>query len=119
MSESGLANVTANWVRANTHQLEQLPEPGSVWTASEAGFRTPLINQLKVKGIIERVGSTKSQRGRYKTKKKAFEGVVYFLERARESDGLLPCGHDGFVNQGGVLECKRCGTEHDRSEVDA
>ena len=110
----------ALWVRKNIHDLEKLPAPSEEWKLREVDIGQSLHAKLRDKGLIDRLDRKEGTKTyTYRTKRVTFEAIQEFLRREEKSDSLLPCGHNGFVNQGDVLECKRCGTPHDKSEVSA
>lgn len=45
--------------------------------------------------------------------------AVEWAKKVEDSEGLLPCGHDGFVNEGNELRCKRCEETHAKEAVQA
>lgn len=117
-----LGSGTSQWVRNNKHKLKALPEPGKEWTSDVPGYDRGMINKLRIEGLIVKVSNRSadnSKKNTYRTTTAVYEAVHNYLERERESDSLLPCGHDPFINHGDVLECNVCGEEHSKEAVRA
>ena len=111
---------TALWVRKNIHDLEKLPAPSEEWQLRDVDIGHSLLSKLRDKDLIDRLDRERGSKiYTYRTKPETFEAIQEFLRREEKSDSLLPCGHNGFVNQGDVLECKRCDETHPKSEVSA
>ncbi|ELY91448.1 hypothetical protein [Natrialba taiwanensis] len=106
------------WIQHNRHDLEKLPEPGVEWSSNQIGMSKSNICKLRHEGLITLVERReyKSKANLYMTKPVVYQAVQAYLEMDDE-DGFLPCGHDPFVNQGDVLECKICEKEHRKEAV--
>lgn len=115
-----LNSATAQWVQAHKYHLADLPAPGEQWTGDDVDYTPQEILKMKNEGVIIRQYNNERDENYYQyyvTNEDAFEAVQTFLKQAEEKEGFLPCGHDGFVNQGDVLECKVCESEHTKAEV--
>lgn len=116
----GLESSDAQWLLDKRVMFSELPEPGVEWVVRDFDFHRSKLWPLRTRGIIRKTGKTKrgtTQVNTYTTTKKGYETLSRFLEQDQKSDGLLPCGHNSFINHGDTLKCKRCGATHDKSEV--
>lgn len=103
--------------------IVKLPGPSQSWTLAAARKHHDVqkLNgqKLRESSLFEATGKRASEdpgknQKLWRTTRSAYRAAQEIESR----DGLLPCGHDGFVNVGNSqLECKRCGAVHDRSEV--
>lgn len=108
------------WVKNNVYDLKDIPEPPVKWTHPELGHdkstRVQLSNRnLVVKHDYEDMSVQK--RRQYSATREFYNAIQTWLAIHEESDGLLPCGHDGFKNHGETLECRRCGAIHKKEVV--
>lgn len=115
---SDLESGSAQWVQHNIHELKDLPEPQQTWKFRDVGISLSALLTLLDKDLIRRLDRKVGERSpSYRTKPQLYEAIQIFAECAKESDALLPCGHNAFLNQNGRLECKRCGASHTKGEV--
>jgi hypothetical protein len=114
-----LDSSSAQWVQTHIYHLADIPEPGDEWTGQDVPYSPQELLKMRTMGVIKRIYNGERDDGYryYKTQPEGFEAVKIFLKQAEQSEGFLPCGHDGFRNQGDTLECKRCGAEHDKEAV--
>ena len=98
---------TAQWMQAHKEELKDLPEPGCEWQSkNQPEHIQSRVSSLSANGLIERVGRNGSVTV-FETKQRTYEKLRELWEKDTD-EGLLPCGHDGFLNIGdGKLQCKR------------
>lgn len=117
----GIGPDSKQWIRSNKYDLEDLPEPGETWQASDLGYDATMILNLRAKDLITRLERDQRQGSTYRTKESAYDYLQECLDSP--TGGFLPCKSEGcpanaFTSTSEGIECKRCGTTHERSEVD-
>jgi len=114
----------ANWLMQNTHALKDLPEPGKEWKSkNQPEHIQDRIIKLSAKDIIHRVRRcSATDETIFETNREAYNALQKYIERKEndESEGFLPCGHNGFENLGDDLyQCKRdtCEQIHTKAAI--
>ena len=112
------------WAKNNLHHIESLPHPDSEWVANETEIKTQLIWRLRNQGFINKIGSRLDDdyqhKNLYETTESGFELVCELIDKRDNTEGLLPCDHDGFRNIGdGKLQCLEptCEEIHDKEAI--
>ena len=122
-----MSRVTRRRVKSYVDACRNLPEPDVVFTTQyiadrlrietrAAGHKLRMMHEV---GIVTKesrsVCGITDEGSEWSTNEDAFEVIQDVL--SGESDSLLPCGHNGFVNLGDQLQCKVCKRRHGRSVV--
>ena len=120
-SVTRLNEYQSKFVKKHRIRLKDLPKPGKRFEIEDVQADQYLIKQCMQQGVIKRVDRSYTRgtwmRSVYQTTEDGYDAIQKWLEIDEQTDGFLPCGHDGFTNHGDSLECKRCGEIHDKSEV--
>ena len=121
---TGAYSGTVEWIKANFRHIRGLPEPGVNFYAEELPEKTKeellclsshdIINRVDMANNGENNGKTV-----YQSNPVYYDFIQDVIEQREKSDGILPCGHNGFVNVGHGLKCKDCNIVHDKEDVTA
>lgn len=140
-SDDTIPGEQINYIRAHARQLRLLPAPGQEWQwadiddalADDALYggdevaeadRTAVYAAVRGalnRGIIRsvRIENGGGYRRVYRTAPAAYQAIQECWAD-RQTDGACPdCGYDGFRNDPDTdgVECNRCGTAYDPTEV--
>lgn len=120
-----MKNNAKVFINKSWRKLKELPEPGREWTL--VGHDRWIIarsDKIEEFGIIEKVDKrfiddTSHPRNVYKTDTEAWEMIQKYKEVDKNSEGVLPCGHDSFRNPRGTddIECKICDEKFERAKL--
>jgi len=120
-TNSGLTTGDVQYVQTNYHDLRNLPHPDEEWTHAELDEDCKQhFRMLSARDIIHPVEENDNGNQKWtvwETDERCYRKLQEKIETVNESDGFLPCGHDGFRSHEETLECKRCGARHDKEAV--
>jgi hypothetical protein len=112
---------TTQWLQNNKYALQSLPEPGKEWLSMNQPEEIQnRIQQLSNNDVIHRKRMTSADKTVFVTNPRAYKKLQEYINNTN-TDGYLPCGHDGFKNLGnGTYECLRdvCGQVWTRKDIE-
>ena len=116
-SVTDLQSAASNFVKQHRLVLDQLPEPGVEYEASDY-LEQQMVRPTRDYGIIKYAGRSGEKRT-FETTEKGYKAIQDWMEVEREQDGFLPCGHNGIKNLGDKVKCTQegCGKVHTKEAI--